>query len=256
MPAAAPAKSRAGSRDVPAGVSPRRRHHRRPPRHGSIALRRFGDRVSFENRSIFDLRLPSASFDLVVCRHVLQAIPHADRAISELARVAKRGGWLHLIAEDYLMINFEPGSSIPTSSGSKARAGSAAPPAPTCESAARLSASCRGSACRTSRSTTSIIDPLRVPRETFAAIWKAWRDGYADAVSAHTSISREVFLAHFEDMIATIERPDGYGVWHVPVIAAQIGKVSWCYELRIIIVAAGTDGPGHIFTPRRWPAAS
>jgi hypothetical protein len=67
-----------------------------------------------------------------------------------------------------------------------------------------------------------IIDPLRVPRETFAAIWRAWRDGYADTVSAHTSISREAFLAHFEDMIATIERPDGYGVWHVPVIAAQV----------------------------------
>ena len=67
-----------------------------------------GERVRFENRSIFDLGLPDAQFDLVVCRHVLQAIPHADRAIAELARVTKRGGWLHLIAEDYLMINFEP----------------------------------------------------------------------------------------------------------------------------------------------------
>ena len=67
-----------------------------------------GERVRFENRSIFELGLPEAHFDLVVCRHVLQAIPHADRAVAELARVTKRGGWLHLIAEDYLMINFEP----------------------------------------------------------------------------------------------------------------------------------------------------
>lgn len=67
-----------------------------------------GERVRFENRSIFDLGLPHAQFDLVVCRHVLQAIPHADRAIAELVRVARPGGWLHLIAEDYLMINFEP----------------------------------------------------------------------------------------------------------------------------------------------------
>jgi hypothetical protein len=67
-----------------------------------------------------------------------------------------------------------------------------------------------------------IVDPLRVPRETFAAIWRAWRDGYADAVSTHTPITREMFLAHFEDMIATLDDPDGYGVWHVPVIAAQV----------------------------------
>ena len=65
-------------------------------------------RVVFDNRSIFELGIPDAQFDLVVCRHVLQAIPHADRAIGELARVTKRGGWMHLIAEDYLMINFEP----------------------------------------------------------------------------------------------------------------------------------------------------
>jgi ubiquinone/menaquinone biosynthesis C-methylase UbiE len=45
-----------------------------------------GGRAQFENRSIFDLGLPAGTFDLVVCRHVLQAIPHADRAIAELAR--------------------------------------------------------------------------------------------------------------------------------------------------------------------------
>ena len=44
-------------------------------------------RVRFENRSIFELGLPDDTFDLVVCRHVLQAIPHADRAIAELVRV-------------------------------------------------------------------------------------------------------------------------------------------------------------------------
>ena len=44
----------------------------------------------------------------MVCRHVLQAIPHADQAVAELVRVTKRGGWIHLIPEDYLMIHFEP----------------------------------------------------------------------------------------------------------------------------------------------------
>ncbi len=67
-----------------------------------------GARARFERRSIFDLDLPGAAFDLVVCRHVLQAIPHAERALAELVRVTRRGGCVHLIAEDYLMIHFEP----------------------------------------------------------------------------------------------------------------------------------------------------
>jgi len=181
-----------------------------------------GPRVAFENRSIFELGIPDDQFDLVVCRHVLQAIPHADRAISELARVTKRGGWIHLIAEDYLMINFEPRRLDPDDfwlEGPR-RFGSAT------GTNMRIGRSTYGILRRLSLANISvdyvIVDPLRVPRETFAAIWRAWRDGYADAVSTHTPITREMFLAHFEDMIATLDDPDGYGVWHVPVIAAQV----------------------------------
>lgn len=182
-----------------------------------------GERVRFENRSIFDLGFPDAQFGLVVCRHVLQAIPHADRAIAELVRVTTRGGWLHLIAEDYLMINFEPRRLDPddfwlegprrfgSATGTNMRIGRA-----TYGILRRLGLS-------NIRLDYVVVDPLRVPRDTFAAIWRAWRDGYADAVSTHTTISREMFIAHFEDMIATLEDPDGYGVWHVPVIAAQVG---------------------------------
>jgi ubiquinone/menaquinone biosynthesis C-methylase UbiE len=181
-----------------------------------------GQRVRFENRSIFDLALPNAHFDLVVCRHVLQAIPHADRAIAELARVTRPGGWLHLIAEDYLMINFEPRRLDPDDfwlEGPR-RFGSAT------GTNMRIGRATYGILRRLGLSNITVdyvvVDPLRVPRDTFAAIWKAWRDGYADAVSTHTHISREMFLAHFEDMIGTIEDPDSYGVWHVPVIAAQV----------------------------------
>ena len=176
----------------------------------------------FENRSIFELGLPDAQFDLVVCRHVLQAIPHADRAIAELARVTKRGGWVHLIAEDYLMINFEPRRLDPDDFWSEGprRFGSAT------GTNMRIGRSTYGILRRLGLSNITVdyvvVDPLRVPRETFAAIWRAWRDGYADAVSTHTPITREMFLAHFDDMIATIEDPEGYGVWHVPVIAAQV----------------------------------
>jgi SAM-dependent methyltransferase len=181
-----------------------------------------GARARFENRSIFDLGLPDATFDLAVCRHVLQAIPHAERALAELVRVTRRNGRIHLIAEDYLMIHFEPRRLDPDDFWN------AGP---------RQFGDAIGVDLRIGRRTYGIlrrlglvditvdyvvVDPLRVPRATFVAIWEAWRDGFAEAVSASTSVTREDFLAHFEDMIATLQDPSGYGVWHVPVVAARV----------------------------------
>jgi SAM-dependent methyltransferase len=183
--------------------------------------RPFGERTRFERRNIFNLGLPDATFDLVVCRHVLQSVPHPERVIAELARVAKDGGWLHLIAEDYLMINFEPRRLDPDDFWSRGP---------------RRFGEAIGTDLRIGRKTYGIlrrlgfadiridyviVDPLRVPRETFAAIWTAWRDGFADAVSKHSPVSRKEFDDHFEDMLATIRDPSGYGVWHVPVVSAR-----------------------------------
>ena len=193
--------------------------------HLDLARRRtaaLGARVRFEHRSIFELGLPDRCFDLVVNRHVLQSIPHAERAIAELVRVIKPGGWLHLIPEDYQMIHFEQRRLDPDAFWS------VGPP---------QFGAATGTDMRIGRHSYRIlrqlglseitvdyvvVDPLRVPRETFAAIWRAWRDGYADAINEHTSISRETFMAHFDDMLATLADPDGYGVWHVPVIAGQV----------------------------------
>jgi SAM-dependent methyltransferase len=181
-----------------------------------------GERTRFENRSIFELGLPDATFDLVVCRHVLQAVPHAERALAELVRVTRSGGWIHLIAEDYLMIHFEPRRLDPDDFWGEAprRFGDAI------GTDLRVGRKAYGMLRRLGLAEVTVdyivVDTLRVPRLTLAAIWRAWRDGYADTISANTSIPRAQFLAHFDDMIATIEDPSGYGVWHVPVVAARV----------------------------------
>src|SRR5579864_6659829 len=70
-------------------------------------------RLCFEHQSIFELSAADRSFDLTVCRHVLHSIPHADRVLVELARVTRRGGYLHLIPEDYGMLHFQRGPLDP-----------------------------------------------------------------------------------------------------------------------------------------------
>lgn len=66
------------------------------------------------------------------------------------------------------------------------------------------------------------VDTVRVPRETFARIWRAWRDGYTDALAERTRFSKDEVLAYWNDMIACIEDPDGYGVWQVPIISGRV----------------------------------
>jgi hypothetical protein len=67
-----------------------------------------------------------------------------------------------------------------------------------------------------------VVDTVRVPRETFAAILEAWRDGYAESIGELTPISYESALAYFNQMIANIRDPHGYAVWMVPVVSAQV----------------------------------
>jgi hypothetical protein len=65
---------------------------------------------------------------------------------------------------------------------------------------------------------------VRVPRETFAAIITAWRDGYAEVSAEHSRFTVEETTAYFNQMIANILDPKGYAVWMVPVVGARVPR--------------------------------
>jgi len=183
---------------------------------------RFGGRVRFENRSIFELGLPDGSFDLVVCRHVLQSIPHADRVIAELVRVTRPGGRLHLVAEDYGMIHFPIRRLDPMRLWPEApmRFGAA--------TQTDMFIGRRAPAILAALGLAGIsvdyvaVDTLRLPRETFARIWLAWRDGYADTIAEHVGMTPAQVTAHFDDQIETIRDPGSYAAWLVPVVSGVV----------------------------------
>jgi SAM-dependent methyltransferase len=183
---------------------------------------RFGARLTFEHQSIFELPAADATYDLTVCRHVVHSVPHADRVIAELARVTRPGGRLHLLPEDYDMLHFQAAVLDPRHFWH--------------EAASRF-----GEKTNTDlfvgRNTYSvlarlglediavnyvIVDPLRVPRDTFAAILTAWRDGYVESISEFTSFTPGEVTAYFDQMIADVRNPGRYAVWMVPVISARI----------------------------------
>jgi SAM-dependent methyltransferase len=194
------------------------------PRHLALAAARHGElapRLAFEERSVYALGLPDDAFDLVVCRHLLHAIPHPERVLRELLRVTRPGGTLHVIAEDYGMVHFprraldaeafwaEVPREVGASVGTDMYVGRHAPALLHRLGATHVTVD------------YVVVDTLRVARATFAAIWEAWRDGYCEFLAEHAQVTAAEARAHFDDQLATLRDPASYAVWLVPVVSGR-----------------------------------
>jgi ubiquinone/menaquinone biosynthesis C-methylase UbiE len=192
-----------------------------------LARQRYGNlgpRVQFEHRSIYELGIADNSFDLTVCRHVIHSIPHAERVIAEFVRVTRPGGWLHLIAEDYGMLHFQRAALDPRDFWHQGPPAFGAATGTDLFIGRDIYGILAARPLEEIRIDYVIVDTLRVPRETFAAIIEAWRDGYAEAVGEYTPISREKAVEYFNQMIANIRDPLGYALWLVPVVSARVPR--------------------------------
>ncbi len=193
--------------------------------HLARARSRFGHlapRLSFEHRSVFGLELPDRSFDLTVCRHVIHSIPHPQRVLAELARVTRPGGYLHFIAEDYGMLHFERAAVDPRDFWHVAPAAFGAATGTDLFIGRHIFGMLAAMRLQNITVDYVVVDTVRVPRETFAAILEAWRDGYVEPIGKLTPISHSAALAYFEQMIAHVRDPRRYAVWMVPVVSARI----------------------------------
>jgi ubiquinone/menaquinone biosynthesis C-methylase UbiE len=176
-------------------------------------------RTRYRPGDAFHLPLEAGSVDLLVCRHMSQAVPDFPSVLREFARVLAPGARLHLLSEDYGMLHFPAAAADPdgfwqevvlpflASIGCDGRVGRHSP---------RLLADAGFTAISMDYVT---VDTLRVPRATFAGILRAWRDGYAGVLSEFSGIPPAEITARFDAMLAAIETPPAYAVWHVPVIS-------------------------------------
>lgn len=194
---------------------------------GNLALARrdsatFGERIRYAQGDAFALLEADASFDLVVCRHMSQAVPQFALVLAEITRVLRPGGWLHLLSEDYGMLHmpvtpdFDPDRFWNANAiaflrgiGCDGRIGRHSPPL------------LEAAGYRDLAMDFLTVDTLRVPRATFAGILKAWRDGYTEALAAASARPVAEVRADFDRMIAAIQTPPQYVVWHVPVVSAR-----------------------------------
>jgi ubiquinone/menaquinone biosynthesis C-methylase UbiE len=179
-------------------------------------------RLSFEHQSVYELNAADHAFDLTVCRHVLHSIPYPDRVIAELVRVTRRGGYLHLLPEDYGMLHFQRGALDPRDFWHTAAPSFGAGTGTDLFIGRNAFGILAAMNLEEIKVDFVVVDTVRVPRETFATIIEAWRDGYADSIAELTPFTRESAIAYFNQMIANIRNPRGYAVWMVPVVSARV----------------------------------
>ncbi|HEU0306974.1 MAG TPA: methyltransferase domain-containing protein [Lysobacter sp.] len=198
---------------------------------GNLALarrdsREFGERIRYEQGDAFALKYGDASFDLVVCRHMSQAVPDFPLVLAEITRVLKPGGRLHLLSEDYGMLHmpvierdgalFDPDRFWNENAiaylhgiGCDGRIGRHSP------------ALLDQSGYQDITLDFITVDTLRVDRGTFAGIMRAWRDGYSQVLAEASGRAIDRVADDFNTIIASIETPPYYAVWHVPVVSGR-----------------------------------
>lgn len=182
----------------------------------------YDGRVRFDLDDAFALNQPDNSFDLSVCRHLLQILPGPEGVVHELVRVTKPGGWVHILSEDYGMIYFHPTrldndrfwQQGPIALGRQLNTNMQV-----------------GRATYTMLYELGLqdiavdyvaVDTVRVPRPVFIGIWEAWRDGYTEFIARHTGLGEEEVADHWADMLACLNNPASYAVWQVPVVSGRV----------------------------------
>jgi SAM-dependent methyltransferase len=193
---------------------------------GSVALARerhaaLAPRLSFAQGDAYALAFPDASFDLVVCRHVLQAIPEPERAVAEMRRVARPGGWMHLLLEDYDLLQAFPASEGLARFWELPRAFALASRTDM-HVGRRGFALLRGAGLVDVHEDDVVVDTLRVPRDVLAGIIEAWRDGYTEVLARHAGMPASKVRGGFEEMLAVIRDPGGYFVWRIPIWSGRV----------------------------------
>ncbi len=179
-------------------------------------------RAEFQEGDAFATGLADDRFDFTVCRHLLQAVPQTHKVLEELCRVTRPGGRLHLLAEDYGMIYFHPTRLDCDDFWRKGPMTYAEQTGTDLRSGRKIFSMLHDLGVQETSVNYVKVDTLSVEREIFAAIWTAWRDGYAEVIAEHSEYSLEEVLEYWAEMISCIRNPRGYALWSVPVVSGIV----------------------------------
>jgi SAM-dependent methyltransferase len=168
--------------------------------------------LAFVRGDAGDTRLPAGSFDAVVIRHVLHAIPARDAVLKEARRLLAPDGLLYELAEDYqglvidsddeparrLFLDSEPGFRP---LGTELHHG---------RSAWRRF---QALGLKDVRIDPVVVDTTNAPREEWARMFRCWRDGYAALKAKILGVPTAEVERRYAEILNAVSDPSRWVGW-------------------------------------------
>jgi len=177
-------------------------------------------RLTFVQGDARKTDLPEQSFDAVVIRHVLHALPEPDLVLREAYRLLAPGGLVYELAEDYqgLLIDSDDADARDLfldcadpmlGLGTNLRHGR--------EAFRRL----RAAGFREVRVDPVIVDTLSASRATWAAMFCFWRDGYAALKARLLGVAPEEVERRYAQILRAVEDPERWVGWWLLAVSGR-----------------------------------
>jgi SAM-dependent methyltransferase len=158
------------------------------------------------------LPFDDGSFDLVLVRHLLQALPDPTALLAEAHRVLAPGGRIHVVAEDYLGIFFDADDAAVENHFAEVQP-SFLPSGTDLYQGRRALRHLRAAGFRRVQVDPLFLDNQSADRDSLAAVFRHWGEGYASTLAALSGRSEDEMVRRFSKMEKIARDPDRYCAW-------------------------------------------
>ena len=161
----------------------------------------------------YALPFREGSFDLVLVRHVLQALPDPVGLLAEARRVLVPGGRIHVVAEDYLGLFFDTDDPAIENHFPEVQPLFRARGGTDLYQGRRAPRQLRDAGFNEVRVDPLFVDNRSADRGAFERIFRYWGEGYAATLAGLTGAPVEEMERRFAQMAANAADPDRYCAW-------------------------------------------
>jgi len=159
------------------------------------------------------LPFPDGSFDLVLVRHVLQALPDPVGLLAEARRVLRPGGRIHVVAEDYLGLFFDADDAAVENHFPEVQPLFRAEGGTDLYQGRRALRHLRAAGFEQVAIDPLFVDNQSADRDALASMFRFWGAGYAATLARMTGASVAEMERRFELMAENAADPDRYCAW-------------------------------------------
>jgi ubiquinone/menaquinone biosynthesis C-methylase UbiE len=186
------------------------------PGHLAVARREFPSErhgnLTFVEGDARRTGLPAGSFDAVLIRHVLHAIPDVAAVLSEAVRLLAPGGLLYELAEDYQGLLFDTPDPLARDLFLDAAPGFL-PLGTNLLHGREAYRRFLDAGLADVRVDAIVVDTLNAPREEWARMFEHWRDGYAEMKGRLLGVSTAEIERRYAGILDAVRDPRRWVGW-------------------------------------------